>query len=865
MDIGSLTGTIAIEDQVSSALNMIANRVQKFAEGFDGAMGAAAISVGVVVTAVTAVTAAITALGNRGSDVNDVAATLDQFAGSAERASSIMAKMQEGTLGTVSNFDLMKKSSQLLAAGVKLTADDFGTLSKSAFVLQNQGLGPTKEMLDLVSRALLTGRTRALEMAIGKVDLSKAEDNYAKTINKTKADLTELEKTEAKRMGMLDALRKKVQEAGEQQRDFGEQLDFVSTQIKNWFDKLSGAVAASPALARAVDAIGKALEDVFGGTSDAAIKAIVRGIEMFADGVAKAVPYIAEFFKGVREVFTFLSNHREIIEVVAVAVGTYFAGSLVAVTGAAVGALLPLRMLASQIQIHGIWTGITTTAVWLYEKSLIAIGVASKALTVGPLAALTLAVTAIFAAWKLGQTEAVSDWFMNLSLRLQGYSAEERAAMIATDKATTALITQQKAQEDLAASTAALTPEIAKVAEVVQTQAEKYADLRREGEQLISGFTPLNAEQKKLVDLLERGGMGLETIAKKLEVAGAAVRQYKSDMAAMAANAEIDLKRAADAWKLWASTVDEAGVRAMQATAKNFQDIRALQQELDDLVNQSTMSRRELAINAIIQEGELRKQALKDASDYTKEKYDLIDQIVQANLAKFRRDEEGMSQFSRKLAEDTARDAQTKLEEVATTSEGTSAEMITHFQSVADAAQKAADDFAGGFKTALVETEALAEKTTSSIIQKTLSFSQAMDAARRGEGTMTATMQAGGPFTASRAETLKAWADGRYYGPVDSMGMPDFRKIGPLRGDPQESRDMGGNVSAGRSYKIGSGVEEIFTPGQSGTVVPGGGGGTTVVLNAPNGFWGADRNQVARALEDVLSARQGVTQQYTRR
>ena len=130
---------------------------------------------------------------------------------------------------------------------------------------------------------------------------------------------------------------------------------------------------------------------------------------------------------------------------------------------------------------------------------------------------------------------------------------------------------------------------------------------------------------------------------------------------------------------------------------------------------------------------------------------------------------------------------------------------------------------------------------------------------------MSATVQAGGMFTASREETIKAWAEGRYYGPVDSMGMPDFRKIGPLRGDPKESRDSGGNVLAGRSYKIGSGVEEIFTPGQSGMVVPGGGGGTTVVLNAPNGFWGADRNQVARALEDVLSARQGVTQQYTRR
>lgn len=299
MNIGTLTGEIAIEDQLSGVLTQISARVKKFASGFDDALGTIVVSSALAAAALTAVTAAVISLGVRGSEVNNLSNTLERFTGNAQQAEKVMDAMRRGTLGVVSNFDLMTSSTKLLAAGVKLSAENFGTMSKAATVLNSQGLGPTKNMLDLVSQAMLTGRTRSLEMAIGKIDLSKAEDNYAKTLGVSKKQLTDVQQIEAKRIGILEALDKRVQAAGTQQRNFGDQIQFVGVQIKNWFDQLSGAVAKSPQVMEAMNRIGKAITDAFGGSGQAAIEKIVGWVNKFADVVRVYGPVVIEWTRDV--------------------------------------------------------------------------------------------------------------------------------------------------------------------------------------------------------------------------------------------------------------------------------------------------------------------------------------------------------------------------------------------------------------------------------------------------------------------------------------------------------------------------------------------------------------------------------------
>lgn len=326
MDIGTLTGSIEIEDQASGALNYVIGRVKEFAQSWEGAMGLVGVASIGTATAIGAVTAAVTALGMRGTEVNNLTNSLERFTGSASAASEVLQQMREGTKGVVTDFELTERSTKLLAAGVKLTSADFFTLSRAADTLSSQGLGPTKNMLEMVSSAMLTGRTRTLEMAIGKIDTAKAEREYAAALNTTIKDLTNLEKVEAHRQGILEALNKRIKEAGEGNRDFANVIDRVVASVKNWFDKLAGIVATSPAVWRAIDAIGAAFNRVFGGTSQASIDAVVAGIEGFADAVTAVVPYIADFLSLVGSLVGKLWEYRDVILALTAGLIAYEAG-----------------------------------------------------------------------------------------------------------------------------------------------------------------------------------------------------------------------------------------------------------------------------------------------------------------------------------------------------------------------------------------------------------------------------------------------------------------------------------------------------------------------------------------------------------
>ena len=52
MDIGTLTGSIKLEDQFSSGLNVAVHHIQKFAGELEGALGAAVLGAGAAVTSI---------------------------------------------------------------------------------------------------------------------------------------------------------------------------------------------------------------------------------------------------------------------------------------------------------------------------------------------------------------------------------------------------------------------------------------------------------------------------------------------------------------------------------------------------------------------------------------------------------------------------------------------------------------------------------------------------------------------------------------------------------------------------------------------------------------------------------------------
>lgn len=278
-ELETVKGLIELQDNYTSELGLAQAALSNFTKENQESLKAVAGAAGLVAAAIGAIIATTIKLGERGSDVNDVKATLNEFAGSAKNADAVMRNLREGTKGTVDDFELARNAARLLSTGVKLTAEDFGTLSSAAFALQNRGLGPTKEQLDTISDALVTGRSKALAAKLGIVDLGDAQANYAKQLGISVDQLSDAGKAEAARIQVMQMLKTATKQAGDQQRDFGEEIEAAKVAVKNWVDDLASAVAVSPVFKAGMDTIKSALSEAFGGDSRESIKAVVNALE----------------------------------------------------------------------------------------------------------------------------------------------------------------------------------------------------------------------------------------------------------------------------------------------------------------------------------------------------------------------------------------------------------------------------------------------------------------------------------------------------------------------------------------------------------------------------------------------------------
>ena len=80
-----------------------------------------------------------------------------------------------------------------------------------------------------------------------------------------------------------------------------------------------------------------------------------------------------------------------------------------------------------------------------------------------------------------------------------------------------------------------------------------------------------------------------------------------------------------------------------------------------------------------------------------------------------------------------------------------------------------------------------------------------------------------GPWGAQAHRIVqKAYAAGRYFGPVNAYG-PDWEALGMSKWEGGMA--AGGPVSAGSAYMVGEKGPELFVPPSSGAIVPNGAGG----------------------------------------
>lgn len=284
--IETVTGLIELRDDFTSQIGLAQAALAQFSKENQESLKAVAEAAGLVTTALAAVVTATIALGKQGSEVNDVTGSLVTFAGSAQNAADVMGKLRDSTKGTVDDFTLAKDATKLLSTGVALTADQFATLGDAALLLQKRGLGDTAQQLDLVSDALVTGRTRALATELGVVDLGNAQENYAKTLGISVDTLSDYGKAEAARIQVMALLDTATKTNVETTLTFAQEVAQAKVSVTNFFDEVASNVAKSPVYAAAFDVIKDAVSDMFNGDSQAGAAAVAHSLESTADSVA---------------------------------------------------------------------------------------------------------------------------------------------------------------------------------------------------------------------------------------------------------------------------------------------------------------------------------------------------------------------------------------------------------------------------------------------------------------------------------------------------------------------------------------------------------------------------------------------------
>jgi hypothetical protein len=330
MDIGSLTGKIEIEDLATSTLEKFADRVKDFAEHFEGMARVVVEGSAVAVAAIASITGAVITLGEKGSTIIGVTDAFDRLAIKAgTTGEALRSGLSEGVKGTVDDLKLMETTSRLLTTGMKLTEDQTRLMGQAAREMGKATGTDAASGLQTLSTALTTGRTRTLAMAGIVVDLKKAETEFAASLGTTADQLNKEGKLEADRIGILQATQTYVDRLGVSQLTFKERVQQAQVAVEEWGDKLAVSVASSPHVMAALDAIGKAITDNFGGTGQSALEVITGWVNKFADAVAENGPRIiqtlGEIASKIQDVYRAVNEHLDDIETAIKVIAAYAA------------------------------------------------------------------------------------------------------------------------------------------------------------------------------------------------------------------------------------------------------------------------------------------------------------------------------------------------------------------------------------------------------------------------------------------------------------------------------------------------------------------------------------------------------------
>jgi hypothetical protein len=515
VDIGTLAGKIEFEDKISSTMDIVLTKIDKLEASFGGLNTSVKTTAEGFLIAELAMKAVdkvleigidlIRDFTTEGATIADVEDNFNRLAAGANRAGETMLGiLREGTHSTITDFELMKTVNDQFSAGIHLTDEQMRTLAQGGFALaQAKGIA-VQDAFEKLNQAMLTGNTRSIRFLTGQIDLTKAEDDYAKKLGTTSDRLTPLEKQESAREAILLKVAEATTRLGEQTDGVDEIIAQVSTSWHNFYEELIKNVAASPNVVAAFTTVRDAIYSALGGDTETILANFQSGVNAVADKVTEYAPLIIDWFVRVKNTAvafyggaveawdkygpTIVNGFSTILDWIVkvynwvvtswqalpdwlktvaertaiTSVGLYLLGAGASSASSMISNLigyagnLTTTFSGLPAAISNIVGGLTQMGVWIKVldfSSIADAGASFKLLggailgTIGPLGIATAYAAALYGAYELGKWQPISDFFMDLGLRLQGFSEAERAAMIEADKQTQAMLAQTEAHK----------------------------------------------------------------------------------------------------------------------------------------------------------------------------------------------------------------------------------------------------------------------------------------------------------------------------------------------------------------------------------------------------------------------------------
>lgn len=318
--VGVISGTCELDtDQFTSSLNEMSDKLAQFGES----IAAAGPGIAEMTTSIFGAEAAMEAFkaaldlakdaiadvvfeGSKAADVEDA---FNHMTEGANLGYDALQKLRDATHNQVDDFELMKMENKDLGAGMKLTAEQMDEMGNAAYALaKTQGID-LHDALEKVNQALLTGRSRSLQMLIGRVDQTAAEEKFAASLNTTTNQLNQEGKVEAVRLEIFDKLSGVTQRVGEMHERLADSVQKAEVWFANLFDQIEIGINKSPVIVQGMLAIQNVLVSTFGGDKQSLVENIVHAVEDFAIAVVNvAQKDLIPFAKVVVDTFTTVEN-----------------------------------------------------------------------------------------------------------------------------------------------------------------------------------------------------------------------------------------------------------------------------------------------------------------------------------------------------------------------------------------------------------------------------------------------------------------------------------------------------------------------------------------------------------------------------